>query len=177
MAVENLKNTIWLTYIGYPEYVQFLFQATAYWHSPSRKSRRLLRSVPKQVLSSGVFVISMKICYGCVIDVIFCMWFKPVFVKSDISCWFHTQLPFTHRIGGNLKLLRESTNADRKWLKIAFFWLHIVVLDCQFAIYNAVLMLIDPCYSTLAEEVLVVSGLWDPNAHSMALLSFIKEYC
>ena len=26
----------------------------------------------------------------------------------------------THRIGGNLKLLRQSTNADRKRLKIAF---------------------------------------------------------
>ena len=26
-----------------------------------------------------------------------------------------------HRIDGNLKLLRESTNADQKQLKIAFF--------------------------------------------------------
>ena len=33
----------------------------------------------------------------------------------------------THRIGGNLKLLRESTNADRKWLKIAFS-----IANCRF---------------------------------------------
>ena len=38
-----------------------------------------------------------------------------------------------HRIGGNLKLSRESTNADRKWLKIVFS-IAICHLDCQFAI-------------------------------------------
>ena len=32
-----------------------------------------------------------------------------------------------HRIGGNLKLLRESTNADRKRLKIAFS-----IANCRF---------------------------------------------
>ena len=41
--------------------------------------------------------------------------------------------PLSHRIGGNLKLLRESTNMDRKWLK-QYFPLQIVVLDCQFEI-------------------------------------------
>ena len=34
---------------------------------------------------------------------------------------------FIHRIGGNLKLLRESTNVDRKRLKIAF-----PIANCRF---------------------------------------------
>ena len=37
----------------------------------------------------------------------------------------------THRIGGNLKLLRDPTNADRKRLKIAFS-----VENCRFRLHN-----------------------------------------
>ena len=51
---------------------------------------------------------------------------------NSVICSFNS-IHISHRIGGNLKLLRESTNADQKRLK-KHFRLQIVVLDCQFAI-------------------------------------------
>ena len=52
----------------------------------------------------------------------------------------------SHRIGGNLKLLWESTNADRKRLKIAF---SIAYCHFRLPICNQYKTLFDPCYSTL----------------------------
>ena len=43
------------------------------------------------------------------------------------DCIWHSVVLVPHRIGGNLKLLRESTNADRKRLKIAF-----LIANCRF---------------------------------------------
>ena len=55
----------------------------------------------------------------------------------------------SHRIGGSLKLLRESTNANRKWLKIAFS-----TANCRFRLpicnLKHCLTLIDLRYTTLA---------------------------
>ena len=54
-----------------------------------------------------------------------------------------------HRIGGNLKWLRESTNADRKWLKMVFsiancrFTLPVCNLKHYFNAYRSVLL--DSC--------------------------------
>ena len=61
------------------------------------------------------------------------------------------QISYTHRIGGNLKLLREWTNADRKGVKIAFliaaccFRLPICNLKCCFNAYRSALL--DSCDS------------------------------
>ena len=43
------------------------------------------------------------------------------------DCIWHSVVLVPHRISGNLKLLRESTNADRKRLKIAF-----LIANCRF---------------------------------------------
>ena len=40
--------------------------------------------------------------------------------KRFFFFFFFSEIELTHRIGCNLKLLRESTNADRRLLKIAF---------------------------------------------------------
>ena len=44
-----------------------------------------------------------------------------------ISSFNFVVLMYSHPIGGNLKLLRESTNADRKQLKIVF-----LIANCDF---------------------------------------------
>ena len=55
-------------------------------------------------------------------------------------------MPLSQRIGGNLKLLRESTYADRKRLKLTFsianwrFWLPICNLKRCFNAYRPALL-------------------------------------
>ena len=54
-------------------------------------------------------------------------------IRPKVTVWHHETLPCdakqwsSHRMGGNLKLMRESTNADRKRLKIAF-----PIANCRF---------------------------------------------
>ena len=48
-------------------------------------------------------------------------------VLYSVQKYIHLHRIRPHRIGGNLKLLRQSTNADRKRLKIAFS-----IANCRF---------------------------------------------
>ena len=85
---------------------------------------------------------------------------------------FHKQT-LSHRTGGNLKLLRESTNADRKRLKIVFsianyrLRLPICTLKRCFNAHRSALF--DSCESSRFPHILYDLSRWStcPGSHSL----------